>query len=157
MLENCRNAKERWGGVSDIIDKWLKERQELIVQFCDITATNDALDSESKFGKFKSLCQILVDYVSAGHFEVYEQLLNEAREFDDGGVELAGKLIPRIQKTTEYALDFNDRFDNVDKVDDGLNKLGLDMAELGQVLEERFELEDALIEALHNAHADQVA
>ena len=31
MLENCKTAKERWGGVSEIIDRWLTERQELIV------------------------------------------------------------------------------------------------------------------------------
>ena len=41
MLENCRNARERWGGVSELIDRWLKERQELLVQ------TWDALDDKS--------------------------------------------------------------------------------------------------------------
>jgi len=30
MLENCQSAKERWGGVSEIIDRWLQERQELL-------------------------------------------------------------------------------------------------------------------------------
>ena len=33
MLENCRNARERWGGVSELIDRWLKERQELLVHY----------------------------------------------------------------------------------------------------------------------------
>jgi regulator of sigma D len=31
MLEGCQNAQERWGGVHKIIDKWLNERQELLV------------------------------------------------------------------------------------------------------------------------------
>jgi regulator of sigma D len=31
MLENCKSAKERWGGVSEIIDRWLEERQQMLV------------------------------------------------------------------------------------------------------------------------------
>ncbi|MFT6421094.1 MAG: regulator of sigma D, partial [Porticoccus sp.] len=34
MLENCKSAKERWGGVSQLIDQWLEERQEMLVRFC---------------------------------------------------------------------------------------------------------------------------
>lgn len=156
MLENCRNAKERWGGVSDIVDKWLKERQDLIVLYCEITST-ESESPETLVSKYQHFCQILVDYVSAGHFEVYEQLIQEAKEFDDGGLDLAKKIIPQIEVTTEIALKFNDQFDNVHKVDDGLGSLGNEMSKLGEVLEDRFEFEDALLEALHNSHADQVA
>jgi len=156
MLENCRNAKERWGGVSDIVDKWLKERQDLIVLYCEITST-ESESPETLVSKYQHFCQILVDYVSAGHFEVYEQLIQEAKEFDDGGLDLAKKIIPQIEVTTEIALKFNDQFDNVHKVDDGLGSLGSEMSKLGEVLEDRFEFEDALLEALHNSHADQVA
>ncbi len=156
MLENCRNAKERWGGVSDIVDKWLKERQDLIVLYCEITSA-EGESPEIQVSKYQRFCQILVDYVSAGHFEVYEQLIQEAKEFDDGGLELAKKIIPQIEVTTEIALKFNDQFDNVHKIDDGLGSLGKEMSKLGEVLEDRFEFEDALLEALHNSHADQVA
>jgi regulator of sigma D len=156
MLENCRNAKERWGGVSEIVDGWLKERQDLIVLYCEITST-ESESSEALVSKYQNFCQILVDYVSAGHFEVYGQLIQEAKEFDDGGEDLANKIIPQIELTTEIALKFNDQFDEVHKIDDGLGSLGDEMSKLGEVLEDRFELEDTLIEALHNSHADQVA
>ena len=33
MLESCRNAQERWGGVHKLIDRWLEERQELVQAF----------------------------------------------------------------------------------------------------------------------------
>jgi len=156
MLENCESAKQRWGGVNDLIDKWLKERQALIVKLCDLSV-NQGSSNENTVERFQSFCQILVDYVSVGHFEVYEQLLNEAAEFDDGGTELANKIIPKIQASTEVALNFNDRFDNIHKVDDGVEGLILELENLGRTLEERFELEDVLIEALHKAHADSVA
>ncbi|MCP5162112.1 MAG: sigma D regulator [Hahellaceae bacterium] len=156
MLENCRNAKERWGGVSEIIDRWLRERQELIVRYCDLTAKAD-VPADVRAVQYQSFCQILVDYVSAGHFEVYGQLIEEAREFGDGGEELANKVMPDIDKTTEVALNFNDRFDDINRVDDGLGTLDSEIPALGQVLEERFSLEDMLIEQLHTVHADQVA
>ena len=30
MLDSCQNAQERWGGVHLLIDRWLRERHELI-------------------------------------------------------------------------------------------------------------------------------
>ena len=156
MLENCKNAAERWGGVNDLIDKWLKERQALIVSLCDLSV-NPGSSQENKAEKFQSFCQLLVDYVSVGHFEVYEQLVAEAAEYDDGGIELAKKILPQIQLSTEQSLAFNDRFDDIHKVDDGIEGLIEELDSLGKTLEERFELEDTLIEALHSAHANTTA
>jgi regulator of sigma D len=100
---------------------------------------------------------VLVDYVSAGHFEVYEQLIQEAREFNDGGLELAAKLYPRIEQTTEVALNFNDRLDGRELSEVDVKELFNELSRLGEVLESRFEMEDFLIENLHNAHAGKVA
>ena len=157
MLNDCRTAKERWGGVSQLIDRWLKERQDLIVQYCSLSGMAAITDAESVRKRLGYLCEILVDYVSAGHFEVYEQLIQEAREFDDGGLELASRIYPRINASTEHALAFNDRFDQGDMSEAGRKALYEKLSELGEVLEERFSLEDLLIESLHNAHEDQVA
>ena len=151
MLDNCKNAAERWGGVSDLIDKWLKERQLLIVSLCNLSV-NPGSSQENKAEKFQSFCQILVDYVSVGHFEVYEQLIAEAAEYNDGGIDLAKKIMPQIEKSTEIALSFNDRFDDIHKVDDGIEGLLEECEVLGKTLEERFELEDTLIAALHKVH-----
>ena len=156
MLDNCKNAAERWGGVSDLIDKWLLERQSLIVGLCDLSV-NPGSSEENKAEKFQSFCQLLVDYVSVGHFEVYEQLVAEAAEYDDGGTELAKKVIPLIQVSTEVALNFNDRFDDIHKVDDGIEGLIGELEELGKTLEDRFALEDNLIESLHKANENTAA
>ena len=156
MLENCRNAKERWGGVSDIIDAWLSARKGLIVDYCGISET--AGSPEEQVARYQVFCQKLVDYVSTGHFEVYEQLITEAKAYqDESAIALAGKILPRIEKTTQLALDFNAKFDNVHRVDEGLESLIEDAHNIGEILEERFELEDMLIKTMHNAHADQVA
>ncbi|KXO06773.1 MULTISPECIES: Rsd/AlgQ family anti-sigma factor [Marinobacter] len=157
MLENCRNARERWGGVSELIDRWLKERQELLVRYCDLSTETDFSQTEMLRDKFVRLCEVLVDYVSAGHFEVYEQLIQEAREFNDGGLELAAKVYPRIEQTTGVALNFNDRVDGRLLTEDDVRELFSELSKLGEVLESRFEMEDFLIEHLHNAHAGKMA
>lgn len=156
MLENCRNARERWGGVSELIDRWLKERQELLVHYCELSGESDFSQTEALREKFVRLCEVLVDYVSAGHFEIYEQLIQEAREFNDGGLELAAKLYPRIAQTTETALNFNDRLDGKTLSESDVRELFDQLSELGEILESRFEMEDYLIEHLHNVHADKV-
>ncbi|HLT13342.1 MAG TPA: sigma D regulator [Marinobacter sp.] len=157
MLENCRNARERWGGVSELIDRWLKERQQLLVHYCELSGESDFSQTDALQQKLVRLCEVLVDYVSAGHFEVYEQLIQEAREFNDGGLELAAKVYPQIEKTTEVALNFNDRVDGRILSEQEVEALFGELSCLGEVLASRFEMEDFLIENLHNAHAGKLA
>lgn len=151
MLESCRNAQERWGGVHLLIDRWLQERCELLRAFDALAQKSTALNGQG----LQNFCQLLVDYVSAGHFEIYEQLLNEGKAFgNQRGLELARQIYPRLEAITEASLAFNDRCDNGDCQDGCLNS---ELDELGRLLRERFELEDCLIEVLHNAHKEITA
>lgn len=153
MLNECETPRSRWADLDVIIDRWLKERQDLIVRYCDLVSRGEFDAVEDALKHLRVFCQVLVDYVSAGHFEVYEQLIEEAMEYNDGGVELAQRVFPLIQKTTESALNFNDRFDKTPEELEELNQLLPSLASLGVQLEERFELEDDLIEKLHYVHA----
>ena len=155
MLENCQNAKERWGGVSEIIDRWLQERQDMLVQYCALSGLDQSDSNNDLRGeKLRKLCQILVDYVSAGHFEIYDQLMKEGREFDDDeALQEAGNLFTAIDNTTEQILDFNDKYLETDD----LNSLDTDLSELGQTLEIRFSAEDRMISVLHTSHKDLVS
>ena len=155
MLENCRTAKERWGGVHQLIDRWLKDRQELLVHYCELSDTIRDTPTESLGRKLERLCQILVDYTSAGHFEIYEQLIREANEFGGDGLELAGRVYPKITETTGVVLDFNERIDGKRPAESEMDGLIIDLSRLGEALGTRFELEDFLIEQLHTAHAEK--
>jgi regulator of sigma D len=155
MLENCQSAKERWGGVNDIIDRWLHERQQLLVTYCGLSNINtfDENNSEHR-DHLKKLCQILVDYVSAGHFEVYDQLIKEGKDFGDKpALRQAAELYQIIDNTTEALLDFNDKYQETDD----LGELSRDLSTMGQGLEPRFSAEDQMIEVLHTSHKDMVA
>lgn len=148
MLESCRNAQERWGGVHLLIDRWLKNRADLIKSYDGLGA------KKTDRAALQDFCQALVDYVSAGHFEIYEQLNSEAKAFnDERGLELANTIYPRIEALTESALAFNDDCDKGDCSDSA--QVAHKLKKLGSQLHERFELEDCLIEVLHNAHQEQ--
>lgn len=157
MLDNCRTAKERWGGVNDLIDRWLKERQDLIIRLCELTDWKEFSDVEGMVKRLTEFCQVLLDYVSAGHFEIYEQLLAEAKAANESSVELVNRLYPKIQLTTEAALDFNDRFDETPEDAEDLKLLMPELSALAEKLEERFEMEDLLIEMLHKAQSPEPA
>ncbi|MCF5655309.1 sigma D regulator [Pseudomonas poae] len=147
MLESCRNAQERWGGVHKLIDSWLKARHELIRSFDALGAKPDALAENGEL--LQDFCGVLMDYVSAGHFGVYDQLTKEAEAFgDERGLELADTLYARLDAITEKLVAFNDLCDAGKCVAEKFK-------ELGALLHERFELEDCLIEVLHNAHKDE--
>ncbi|WP_122614377.1 Rsd/AlgQ family anti-sigma factor, partial [Pseudomonas viridiflava] len=125
----------------------LKARHELIRSFDALSAKPDALAENGEL--LQDFCGVLMDYVSAGHFGVYDQLTKEAEAFgDERGLELADTLCPRLDAITEKLVAFNDLCDAGKCVAEKFK-------ELGALLHERFELEDCQIEVLHNAHKDE--
>jgi regulator of sigma D len=153
MLERCKTAQERWGGVHSMIDAWLNERQNVIVLFCSINTLKPFSPRETPLSiKVQAFCQILIDYCSAGHFEIYQQLLDEAKQYNDGGVELVKRAYPILEEMTQQCVDFNDKYDTAEHCLEKISDLGKDLSDLGEMLSERFELEDQLIEKLHTIH-----
>ena len=66
MLTRLEKAQQKWGGSHSVIDKWLTERQELLVLFCRIAGfspyekKDHALPDQLQIQNF---CQILMDYL----------------------------------------------------------------------------------------------
>jgi len=150
MLDNCKDNKERWQAVDSLLQGWLRERRELLVKYAAIAATLDRDGDNSTIdGGLERLCQLLVDYVSVGHFEVFYALIREAEAFADGSEELANAIIPSIGDTTEVILGFDEKYPSADH-----SHLDVDLSLLGEVLESRFQLEDQLISVLHFSHAN---
>ena len=146
MLNNCESAQQRWGGVNETIDKWLKERQQTLVAFCELSEQVNEDDNFEKGDSLRHMCQLLVDYVSAGHFEVYDRLVKQSEAHGNtDGLARAQKLFKEVGSTTEYVLDFNDKYQEVDD----LETLEIDLSQLGEVLASRFDAEDQAIEVLH--------
>ena len=151
MLDNCEDSRETWRAVESLLQAWLKERRDLLVKYTAIAATLDrSATTESVNSGIERLCQLLVDYVSAGHFEVFYALQREAESFKDGSEAIAAEIIPQIGDTTEVILGFEEKYPAED-----IKTLEADLSLLGEVLESRFGLEDRLIAGLHRSHAEK--
>lgn len=155
MLELEFNTVERWSGVNSLVNNWLADRQELIKLYCALSDQKD-LNTKNTPAKIRAFCQLLVDYLSAGHFEVYGQLIDEARELGGDGPRIAEVIYPLIGKSTEYALDFNDEYVSDERCINKKETLKTNLSYLGEMLSDRFFLEDTLIEHLHNVHKSQM-
>lgn len=140
------NAAELFQEVDTLLNRWLTERKDLI-QAYHIASERPEDDTDS--APLAKFCNILVDYVSAGHFEVFQKLVAEAKSFDDElHLNEALDLLPEISSTTEVALGFNDHFE---AAEDKL-VLEIELATMRDVLATRFALEDRLIDILHASH-----
>lgn len=154
MPHRNNDPKQQFNAVEELLTRWLRERRELLGKYTEIVVSLDSqLQASALTERQQSLCELLVDYVSAGHFEVFHELLNEAETFADGSVALAEKLMPGIGDTTEVILAYEEKYS---AEQDNSDKLKRDLSALGEVLESRFLLEDRLIAGLHNKHRRQV-
>ncbi len=145
-----------WREFDELVSRWLKERQSLIVLLCAVHGLRDIMSKDTPVAvKVQAFCQVLMDYVSAGHFEIYGKLIREADEFGEDASEIFQTTYPRIDKTTEQALAFNDKYETIEKSALHLEQLSDDLSKLAESLSHRFDLEDQLIEVLHNSHREQ--
>ena len=158
MLTEAKNSTEQWGNIDRMIACWLKERQELIVLYCKVDGLKQFSNQDTPISiRVQALCDVLIDYVSAGHFEIYQMLMKEAEQFNDDYQKTIDRILPLIQHSTELALDFNDQYSAGELGDNHMEKLARDLNQLGEKMVERFDLEDKLIDSLHTCHRDMVA
>ncbi|MEW9798517.1 sigma D regulator [Alteromonas sp. CYL-A6] len=156
MLKQLESVKSKWGGKSETVDNWLKARQQLLIQYCELAGVTGVAgpDSEMSHGTkstalpdiadIEAFCESLMDYLSAGHFEVYDMLA----ETSSKAKALKEQLYPQLAKTTDEALGFNDRYTQLVDAQQAA-AFDADLEKLGETLEDRFELEDRLVRHLY--------
>lgn len=133
--------------VTALVGRWLQERRDLIEAWTRLQ--EQAGQAEPGLPEaVEAFCELLMDYVSAGHFEIYDELIAAAERQHplDAGARQA--LLERLQATTDAAIRFNDLCDNPG--DPALPALlPRELPILGLELESRFQTEDRLVAQLH--------
>ena len=139
-------AVERRTGTQDMIDKLLVERKEVLALYMHVAGL-EPLCPKTPFGDhLQEFCEVLVDYIAFGHFEVYDRI-GSGKERRGAVVSLAEKIYPDILDTTDVSVAFNDKYDESDH-ELHLEDLSKDLSQMGEVLAARIELEDQLIEVM---------
>ncbi len=155
MLRKLEKAEQKWGGSNTLIDQWLNNRRNLLINYCQIAGIPPYEVTENSlpaFDSVKAFCDQLMDYVSEGHFEIYNQVVTACEKNGSSSQELAQQLVPQISETTDTALDFNDKYTEAED-EKVLFHLDKDLSSLGHAMETRFALEDKLLEVLHTKYS----
>ncbi|MBF9001280.1 MULTISPECIES: sigma D regulator [Vibrio] len=157
MLKKLKKTQEQWGGSSDVIDHWLAKRQELIVAFCKLaylqpSAAEVSIAELPSPTELQVFCQDLVDYISEGHFKIYDMVMNKWHATGFHATEEMDSTYGDIIETNEPLLSFTDKYSAIAD-DDDLEDLDHDLSEVGEVLEQRFNIEDYLIQLIADSLA----
>jgi len=106
--ENVTQMTER-NQTNVLIEELLLERKQVWEIYCIVAGINKEKTTKSMEELVRDFCQLTVDYISLGHFGVYQRILdgNERRK---SVLSIAEKVYPKISKATESVLDFNDKY-----------------------------------------------
>jgi regulator of sigma D len=137
---------ERRQQACQLIAELQNERREVWSLYCHVAELKPFSANDAVKSLLIQFSQILVDYVSLGHFGVYERLL-AGTERRNGVLSVAKDIYPEFSATTDAAISFNDKYDNVGKMD-VFEDLEQDLSALGESLAKRIELEDRLCEVM---------
>lgn len=116
------------------------------VLYCKVAGLEPFSGTGQERGLVEEFCQILVDYISTGHFGLYERIL-EGKERRHAVRQVAADVYERIAQTTDAAVSFNDLYDATRKFDMD-EEFAHDLSRLGEALAVRIELEDLIIERM---------
>lgn len=151
MLNQLESLTERVRGSNKLVDRWLHVRKHLLVAYYNLVGLKPGKESFMRLNEkaLDDFCQSLVDYLSDGHFNIYERII---REMEGTTPYLAAsKLYPLLEANTQQIMDYYDS--TLENAIDHDNYLEFQQAlsDLGEALEERFTLEDKLISLVLDA------
>ena len=129
-----------------VISELLETRKELWNLYCSVAGMEPFQADKTIEELTQEFCQKSVDYISLGHFGLYQRIL-DGHERRKGIVDVAEKIYPEISKVAEAVLAFNDTYQTITPALI-LNRLSDDLSSVGESLATRFELEDELIEQM---------
>lgn len=157
-----RKPDIRWQATDTMIDKWLQERQELLILYHQLFETYLKPPFVWERETLKHFCEVLIDYISFGHFRVFEKLADVQAEYLIPESEISKKISFNILRTTLHALDFNDKYAELQIAEmqhntdsriaeqQMMSDLKKDLSELGEQLAHRLDWEDELIQHYHS-------
>lgn len=129
-----------------LIQELVEERQEVWLRYSNLAGMQPYRPEQLLEVVVKQFSQILIDYISLGHFGIYQRII-DGTERRRKVIHVAEQSYPRIADTTDAAVAFNDKYEKL-AGEELRRNLALDLSALGEKLAARIELEDNLIETM---------
>jgi len=139
-------TQERRTGTQDMADKLVAERQEMWVAYCRLAGLEPYHEERPTAEMVREFCQVLVDYIAAGHFSLYARIV-EGKERRQAVVHLAEEIYLPLSNTTDVAVAFNDKYEGYAN-DEYCEEIARDLSQIGESVATRIDLEDRLLQAM---------
>jgi regulator of sigma D len=146
MLEMTDNTDERRQNTGKLVHQLLEERQQVWSLYCQFGELKPFTQDQPVEAKLREFCQLLIDYISLGHFGIY-QWINDGTERRMRALKVAEQIYARLAEVTDVVVDFNDKYEKLSG-DELRAHLDEDLSRLGEALALRNDLEDQLISAI---------
>ncbi|KFW99393.1 regulator of sigma D [Pectobacterium betavasculorum] len=152
MLNQLQSLTEYVGGNNALIDQWLQARKQLLVAYYHLVGIKPNKEALSLLDEeaLDNFCQNLVDYLSTGHFHLYEKMLHEAATHSEQVLALSTQLDLALQNNTQQIMTFYDSHLAAAIDHDNCLEFQQALSSVGEALEERFTLEDNMIKQVYD-------
>lgn len=140
---------ERRQGSIKAIKQLVEHRTNMLSLYGELAAHRPFAISKDLSELIQRFCEALVDYSADAHFRLYRFIdARNERRVDVANV--AKRIYPNISESTQRILDFNDKYDTEEHCNQRLKDLEHDLSHLGELLADRIELEDQLVDVMSN-------
>ncbi len=150
MVSEVNAASERRGRSREKLTTLVKTRSETLSLYSELASQRPFEADEVTNEALQEFCQALIDYAASAHFQLY-RYISDKLERRTPVLDVADRIYPQIAQTTDSILRFNDKYQDVNLLNDDQDLLGLldaDLSSLGETLAERIQLEDQVIGAM---------
>lgn len=145
MLNHLNNMTARIGGTNELVDGWLHARKQLLVSWYNLVGLKPGKEARLSFdpATLEQFCHTLVDYLSACHFKIYEQVMNEP--VNNSPFFATTQIYPLLQQNTHQLMSYHDVYlSNPEGREQALSFQQV-LSDITETLAARFALEDQLI------------
>ncbi|MEY4475438.1 MAG: regulator of sigma [Pseudomonadota bacterium] len=148
MLSRLESLTQRVGGSNKLIDQWLHARKDLLVSYCTVIGIKPQREKHTPLNEeaLENFCLNLVDYLSSGHFHIYDKIIKQAEGTSSPKMALTTKVYPALKNNTQTIMTFHDRYTNIEIDQDSCIEFQQALSDIGEALDARFRLEDQLIQ-----------
>ncbi|CAK9887043.1 MAG: Regulator of sigma D [Candidatus Erwinia impunctatus] len=146
MLNQLENLTARIGGCNDLVDFCLQSRKALLIHYYQLIGIKPNKDIPDRFSSdnLDTFCHHLVDYLSSGHFTIYQRFVTEMKGSEQ--LAKAALIYPALQVNTNDIMQTYDNHLEPSLTSSPSEGLHLALSSVGEALEARFSLEDKFIQ-----------
>lgn len=148
---------DRRQSIGGTVKKLVEERQEVFVRFCQLAGVTTMDESEEegddevgfqpKVSDLEAFCEVLMDYLGSGHFELYQRII-DGHERRHSVLQAAQRFYPIIAETTQFLVEFNDKYNSFEGAAEESQALRIDLNKIGKAISLRSDFEDEILSAL---------